>query len=94
VATSGDDTMRLLVLVLLLPLAGCGYTMYLSDADEHGGTVNMVTDLTRDAALEKARDHCHQYNLDMRIVSESSSSNSLMFSCQPAGPVMTAPPGV
>jgi hypothetical protein len=86
--------MRFLCLVLLMPLAGCSHTVYLSDADEHGGTVNLVTNFTHDAAVEKAKEHCQQYNLVARVTSNASGSNSMMFVCQPPGPVMTAPPGV
>ena len=55
--------MRLLFLLLLAPLAACSYTTYLSGADEHGGRVNLVTELSQDSAVEKANDHCRQYNL-------------------------------
>ena len=75
--------MRFLYLLLLAPLAACSYTTYLSHADAHGGTVNLVTDLSRDSALEKANDHCHQYNLVARIVSSDPASNSMTFACQP-----------
>src|ERR1700760_2093819 len=50
------------LLLCLLPLAGCSHTMYLTDADQHGGTVNMVTTWSEDTAFEKAQDHCAQYH--------------------------------
>ncbi|HUO03073.1 MAG TPA: hypothetical protein VMU31_09855 [Rhizomicrobium sp.] len=76
--------MRYWRLLLLLPLAGCSYTMYLSGADEHGGTVNMVTEMGQDAALQKAKDHCAQYHLDARVLSTDLPSGTMRFSCQPA----------
>ena len=75
--------MRFLYLLLLAPLAACSYTTYLSDADEHGGTINLVTELSRDSALEKANAHCAQYKLVARIVSSDPASNSMRFACQP-----------
>ena len=74
--------MRLLVLVLLAPLAGCSYATYISNADEHGGTVNLVTGLSHDGAVENARDHCRKYNLTAVIVSTDTASNSMTFVCQ------------
>jgi hypothetical protein len=80
----GDETMRLLYLLFLAPLAGCSYTTYLSDADEHGGTVNLVTELSHDSAVEKANEHCHQYNLAARVTGTDRGSNTMTFVCQPA----------
>ena len=76
--------MKLLYLIPLLALAGCSYSLYLSDADEHGGRVNLVTDLNHEDAVAKAKDHCHQYNLGSRIVNYDAASSSMTFSCQPA----------
>jgi hypothetical protein len=75
--------MKYLSLLLLAPLAGCAYTTYLSGADEHGGTVNLVTSLTQDSAVQKASDHCHQYHLVARVTSMDQASNSMTFICQP-----------
>ena len=74
--------MRLIYLVLLAPLAGCSYTTYISDADEHGGTVNLVTGLSHQGAVENAQDHCRKYNLTAVIVSNDTASNSMRFVCQ------------
>ena len=71
-------------LLFLLPLVGCSYTMYLSGADEHGGTVNLVTNLSQDAAIEKAKEHCEQYHLAARILTTDLASGTMRFSCQPA----------
>jgi hypothetical protein len=76
--------MRKRCLLLLLPLAGCSYTMYLSGADEHGGTVNLVTNLSQDAAFEKAKGHCGQYHLAARILTTDLASGTMQFSCQQA----------
>jgi hypothetical protein len=84
--SEGRDVMkRLVVLLLLLPLAGCSYTMYLSGADERGGTVNLVPELGMDDALEKANDHCHQYNRVARVISRDQASSTIRFACQPPG---------
>ncbi len=78
--------MRVLYLLLLLPLAAsCSYTMYISDATERGGVVHMVNQLNHGAAVEKAEDHCRDYNLVARTVSEDPASGSLRFVCQPPG---------
>jgi hypothetical protein len=69
-------------LLLLVGLAGCSYTTYLSGADEHGVTVNMVTQLTRDSAIQKANDHCAQYHLAARLISDDPASNTMRFACQ------------
>ena len=74
--------MRLLVLALLAPLAGCSYATYVSNGDEHGGTVNLVTGLTHDGAVENAKDHCAKYKLAAVIVSNDTASNSMTFVCQ------------
>lgn len=75
--------MRYLGLLLLaLPLGACSYTTYLSGADEHGGTVNMVTQLNKDNAVEKANEHCGQYGRTARIIHTDPQSSSLTFSCQ------------
>jgi hypothetical protein len=71
------------LLLLLLPLAGCSYSMYLTDADEHGGRINMVTGLNHGSAIDKANDHCQDYHLVARIVSDDPASNSMTFVCQP-----------
>jgi hypothetical protein len=76
--------MRLLHLLLLAPLAGCSYTTYLSGADEHGGRINLVTELSHDSAVEKANAHCRQYNLAARITGTDRASSSMTFVCQPA----------
>ena len=70
------------VLLLALPLAACSYTLYLSGADEHGGTVNMVTQINKDDAVAKANEHCRQYNKSARILTTDPASSSLTFSCQ------------
>lgn len=76
--------MRLLFLLLLAPLAACSYTTYLSGADEHGGRVNLVTELSQDSAVEKANDHCRRYNLSARITGTDLASSTMTFVCQPA----------
>ncbi len=76
--------MRFLFLLFLAPmLAACSYTTYLSGADEHGGTINLVTDISRDSAIEKANEHCQQYKLVAQIVSSDPASNSMRFACIP-----------
>ena len=60
--------MRYACLLLLITLSACSYTTYLSGADEHGGTVNLVTDLSKDGAIENANEHCHKYNLVARVI--------------------------
>jgi hypothetical protein len=75
--------MKYLSLLLLLPLAACSYTTYLTSADEHGGTVNMVTELNKDSAIEKAKAHCQQYNLVAEVTGNDRASNTLTFACQP-----------
>jgi len=77
--------MRYLCLLLLAALAACSYTMYLSGADEHGGTVNMVTSLSQDSAVQKANDHCRQYHMVARVTMMDRASNSMNFVCQPPG---------
>lgn len=74
--------MRLLVLVLLAVLAACSYTTYISDADEHGGTVNLVTGISHEGAVENAKDYCRKYNLTAAITHEDTASNSMTFVCQ------------
>jgi len=76
---------KYLVLILLLPLAGCAYTNYLSGADAHGGTVNLVTDLNMDSAVQKAKDHCARYNLAARVTVTDLASSTIQFVCQPPG---------
>jgi hypothetical protein len=78
----GYEGMRYLYLLLLVPLAACSYTTYLSDADERGGTVNLVTELTQGAALEKANEHCHQYNRIARVIATDPTSNTMTFACE------------
>lgn len=75
--------MRVWRLLLLLPLAGCSYTEYLSSADENGGTVNMVTEMGQDTAIKKANDHCAQYHLAARVLQMDLPSGTMRFSCQP-----------
>jgi hypothetical protein len=75
---------RYLCLLFLIPLAACSYTTYLSDADEHGGTVNLVTELNKASAVEKANEHCHKYNLVARVTRTDPQSNTLAFVCQTA----------
>ena len=77
-----DKAVRLLVLALLVPLAGCSYTTYISNADEHGGTVNLVTGLSHDGAVENAKDYCRKYNLAAVITHEDAASSSMTFTCQ------------
>jgi hypothetical protein len=74
--------MRFWVLLLLVPLGACSYTTYLSNADENGGTVNMVTDFNHDGAVDKAKEHCAQYHREARIADEDRQSNTLSFVCQ------------
>jgi hypothetical protein len=76
--------MRYLALLLLIPLGACSYTTYLSDADEDGGTVNLVTQIGMDSAVEKANAHCHQYNRVARVTSTDQQSSSMRFVCEPA----------
>ncbi len=75
--------MRLWYLLVLAPLAACSYTTYISGADEQGGTVNLVTELSHDSAVEKANAHCQQYKLAARVVATDSASNTMRFVCQP-----------
>lgn len=72
----------LLVLPLVVSLGGCSYTLYLSGADEHGGTVNMVTQLNKDDAVAKANEHCGQFGRTARIIRTDPQSSTLTFSCQ------------
>jgi hypothetical protein len=74
--------MRIAALLLLAALAGCSYTTWLSGADETGGTVNGVTQLSRDSAIEKANAHCAQYNKAARVIRTDPQSSTLTFSCQ------------
>jgi hypothetical protein len=69
-------------LLLLLPLAGCAYALSLSGADEHGGTVNMVTTNTQDDALAKATEHCSQYHRVARVIKTDLAAGTVQFSCQ------------
>jgi hypothetical protein len=75
--------MKYLCLLLLVPLGACSYTTYLTGADEHGGTVNLVTELSQDGALEKANAHCHKYNLVARVSGTDPASNTMTFTCEP-----------
>lgn len=72
----------LLLLVALMPLAGCSYTTWLTGADENGGTVNGVNQLSTDAAMAKANAHCAQYKKTARVVHTDQASSTLTFSCQ------------
>ena len=74
--------MRYLYLLILIPLAACSYTTWLTGADEHGGTVNGVTELSKDSAIEKANDHCHQFGRVARVTGTDATSNTLTFTCQ------------
>ena len=76
--------MRYLCLLILIPLAACSYTTYLSNADAHGGTVNLVTEFNKDSAIKKANEHCQKYNLVARITETDAQSNTLAFVCQSA----------
>jgi hypothetical protein len=76
--------MRYLCLLLLITLAACSYTTYLTGADEHGGTVNLVTELNKDGAIEKANEHCHNYNGVARVTGTDPQSNTLTFICEPS----------
>jgi len=76
--------MRYLALLLLIPLGACSYTTYLSNADENGGTVNLVTQVGMDSAVEKAKAHCQQYNRVARVVSTDQASSTMTFVCEPA----------
>jgi hypothetical protein len=76
--------MRCLWLLLLIPVAACSYTTYLTGADEKGGTVNMVTELSHDSAVAKANEHCHQYNRVAQVTGTDTASNTLTFSCVPS----------
>lgn len=76
--------MRIAALLLLVALTGCSYTTTLSGADENGGTVNMVTQLNKDSAVEKANAHCAQYHKTARVTATDPQSNSLTFICESA----------
>jgi hypothetical protein len=78
--------MRYLGLALLFFLGACSYTTYLTDADEKGGTVNLVTEFSHDSAVAKANAHCHQYNGVAQVIRTDPASNTLMFSCVPPDP--------
>jgi hypothetical protein len=73
------------LLPCLLLLSGCGYTQYLSDADQHGGTVNFVDDWSQDAAFDKAKAHCAQYHRDARRVMSVPGTDTLKFLCEEPG---------
>ena len=74
--------MRIAVLLLAAVLTGCSYTTYISGADENGGTVNLVTQLNTDNAIEKANAHCAQYHKTARVIGTDQASSTLRFSCQ------------
>jgi len=76
--------MRTLALLLLIPLGACSYTTYLSGADENGGTVNLVTQIGMDSAVEKANAHCHQYDRVARVTGTDEQSSTMTFVCEPA----------
>jgi hypothetical protein len=78
--------MRYLWLLLLIPVAACSYTTYLTDADEKGGTVNLVTEFSHDSAVAKANAHCHTYHRVAQVIRTDPASNTLMFSCVPPDP--------
>jgi hypothetical protein len=71
--------MKNLCLLLLAALGGCSY---LTGADEDGGTVNLVTALTKDSAIEMANEHCHEYGRVTRLTVSDRQSNTLSFVCQ------------
>ena len=73
--------MRYFALLVLIPLGACSYTTYLSGADEKGGTVNMVTEISKDSAIAKANEHCRQYNKVAHVIRTDQASSSLTFSC-------------
>ena len=79
-----QSRMRYLGLALLFFLGACSYTTYLTGADEHGGTVNMVTELSHDSAVAKANAHCHQYNRVAGSFRTDPASNTMTFSCDQA----------
>jgi hypothetical protein len=70
------------LLLCLLPLGGCSYTMYLSDADQHGGTVNFVTDWAQDSAFDKAKEHCAHYDRVARRGVTNLASATMTFYCE------------
>jgi hypothetical protein len=70
------------LLLCALVLSGCEHTMYLSDADAHGGTVNLVTTWQEDAAFDKAKEHCAQYHLDARRMMSVPGTSTLRFTCE------------
>lgn len=74
--------MRLATLLLLATLAGCSYTTWLTGADENGGTVNGVNQLSTDAAIEKANAHCAQYKKTAHVIHTDQASSTLTFACQ------------
>jgi hypothetical protein len=84
--------MKTLCLLLLLPLGACSYTNYLSGADENGGTVNLVTPMTEDAALASAKEHCHKYGRVARIGHNDQASNTMTFTCEIPDEVPAARP--
>ena len=73
--------MKYLALLFLPVLGACSYTTYISGADEHGGTVNLVTGLSRDSAVEKAKAYCQNYHREARITATDLASNSMTFEC-------------
>jgi hypothetical protein len=81
-------------LLLLLPLGSCSFTTYLSGADENGGTVIFVTDWSQESAVEKAKDHCHQYNRVARVVETDLGSGTITFVCQGTNSPMIPASGV
>jgi hypothetical protein len=83
------------LLLCLLPLGGCSYTMYLTDADQRGGTVNFVTEWAQDSAFEKAKDHCRKYNRVARLGVTNLGSGTMTFFCEdPNAHPLTPPNGV
>ncbi len=80
-------------LVLLAPLAACSFAMPVTDADENGGTVNLVTNpYGTGAALKAAQHHCDQYHRRARMLQSDQASNSMTFSCyDPNQPVFEGP---
>lgn len=85
---------RLLCLIVsVLAVAGCSHTMYLSDADRHGGTVNFVTTWSEDAAFEKAKAHCAQYHLEARRTMSVPGTATLQFLCEDPSRHPFTPPG-
>jgi uncharacterized protein YceK len=78
----GILAMRYLWLAFLVPLAGCSYVMPITDADENGGTVNLVgSRYGEDSAMQKAADYCSQYHRVAQKLHHDPGSSVLTFTC-------------